>query len=111
MSKSIKKILCLGIVSFLLYVFFKLYLKIRTAVNLSSSLPEYLKNIYEEEMEVNVRIALRNITVTVKAGKEILQKSRMVEKTVEDYLVDFYPELNLKFLDIKLEEKALAEEV
>ena len=110
MLKFIKKILCFGIVSFLFYFFFKLYLKIRAAINLSSSLPEYLKNIYEEDMEVDIRIALKNITITVKVGKDILEKSKMVEKTVEDYLIDFYPELNLKYLDIKLEEKADTEE-
>lgn len=110
MGKIIKKTLCFGLVSFLLYIFFRLYLKIRAAVNLNSSLPEYIKNVYEEEVEVDITIALKKLTINLKGSKELREKGKMIVKTVENYLVDFYPELNLKYITVNLEEKVVSEE-
>ena len=105
MEKLLKKILGFGIVTFLIFIIFKLYLKIRAVINLNSSLPEYLKSIYEEEVVVDISLAINQILVRIKCSPALLEKKELVQRSIEDYIEDFYPELKVKFLKIKLEEE------
>ncbi|MFC1887305.1 hypothetical protein ACFLYK_00680 [Candidatus Cloacimonadota bacterium] len=105
MGRFVKRFLFFGFISFLGYLVVTFYSKIKAAINLEKSLPEYIKSIYETEVEIDITIALNNYKITINCDDELMKKIDLVKKTVVDYLDDFYPELNKKYIDIQLKLK------
>jgi len=100
MGKLFKKFIGFVVVSLLGYLAIWLYTKIKAAVNLDRSLPQYLKNVYDEDTEISVRIAFRNYSIVVKCSEVLMEKSDLVKQTVLDYIDDFYPEFKSDNLNI-----------
>jgi len=105
MGKLFKKLFSLTVISLLGYLAFWLYTKIKAAINLERDLPQYLKEIYNEETDVDIKIAFRNYSVSVWISTELLEKSDLIRKTVLDYIDDFYPELCCDNLTILVKNK------
>ena len=102
MGKFFKKLFLLGFLSLLGYGVIWFYSKIKAAIDLNNSLPQYLKNVYEETFETEIKIAFRNYTIVVQCNEGMLEKSDIVEQSVHDYIQDFYPELS-NYLSISIE--------
>jgi len=109
MGKVLKKIILFLIVSVLGYIAIWIYLKLKAAVNLSSSLPQYLKNIYDEEIEVDVSIAFRSYSVDLLCSADIMDKEDIIKQSVLNYIDDFYPEFNSPFLKVNVTSRIQAD--
>ena len=112
MKGSFGKLLKIAFIGTIGYIGFKVYKKIRAAIDLDKTLPQYLENVIGEKPEVNITYTLNEYTVSVCFSKEILEKNKDLETTVRDYICDFYPILNIEKIKIELnqrEEKKKAE--
>jgi hypothetical protein len=112
MKGSFGKLLKIAFIGTIGYIGFKVYKKIRAAIDLDKTLPQYLENVIGEKPEVNITYTLNEYTVSVCFSKEILEKNKDLETTVRDYICDFYPILNIEKIKIELnqrEEKEKAE--
>ncbi len=105
MKGSFGKMLKIAFVGAIGYAGFKIYEKIRAAIELDKTLPQYLENVIGEKPEVNITYTLSEYTVSVCFSKEILGKNKSLETTVRDYISDFYPMLNIDKIKIELSQK------
>ena len=102
MKGSFGKLLKIAFIGTIGYIGFKVYNKIRAAIELDKTLPQYLENVIGEKPEVNITYTLNEYTVSVCFSKEILEKNKDLETTVRDYISDFYPILNINKIKIEL---------
>lgn len=105
MSKGLKKIcgyIILIVIGFFGYTLFR---KIKAVVELSKTLPQYLKNILGEKPRFDFNMNLHRIIMTFHLSPDILKKNPDLEETILDYINDFYPVLSRKRIEIKLVEK------
>ena len=105
MKGSFGKLLKIAFIGAIGYASFKIYKKIRAAIELDKTLPQYLENVIGEKPEVNITYTLSEYTVSVCFSKAILEKNKDLETTVRDYISDFYPILNIDKIKIKLNQK------
>ena len=105
MNRHFRKVLGLAFISSLIYLSYKVYLKIKGLIELDKTLPQYLENVIGEKPEVNITYTLNKYTVSVCFSKEILEKNKDLETTVLDYISDFYPMLKKNKISIELVEK------
>ena len=105
MSRYFKKVLGLAFISSLIYLSYKVYLKIKGLIELDKTLPQYLENVIGEKPEVNITFTLNEYTVSVSFSKEILEKNKDLEDTIRDYITDFYPMFKKNKTSIELVEK------
>jgi len=101
-----KKVALVGIISLFGYFFIRFYIKINAAIKLNKNIPQYLKSIYGEETEVEIKIACRNNTIVIKCSEELQKKSDIVKQTIINYIEDFYPEFTSTNLNIIIESKS-----
>ena len=102
MGKYLKKILGIGFISLLLFLILRFYLKVRAVINLDSSLLEYLKSVYEEDIGLEVSLALNNLKVKVSCSGDLKLKEELIRKSIIEYIRDFYPVLNVKYLKVEI---------
>ena len=93
MKCSFTKLLKIAFIGAISYAGFKIYEKIRAAIELDKTLPQYLENVIGEKPEINITYTLNEYTINVYFSKEILEKNIDLETTVRDYISDFYPML------------------
>ena len=105
MKSSFGKLLKIAFIGAIGYVGFKVYEKIRAAIELNKTLPQYLENVIGEKPEVNITYTLNEYTVGVCFSKKILEKNKDLESTIKDYISDFYPMLTLDKIKIELNQK------
>jgi hypothetical protein len=105
MKGSFGKLLKIAFIGAIGYVGFRVYEKIRAAIELDKTLPQYLENVIGEKPEVNITYTLNEYTVNVCFSKEILAKNKDLETTIRDYISDFYPMLNIDKIKIKLNQR------
>jgi hypothetical protein len=105
MKSSFGKLLKIAFIGAIGYIGFNIYKKIRAAIELDKTLPQYLENVIGEKPEVNITYTLNEYTVSVCFSKEILEKNKDLETTVRDYISDFYPILNIDKIKIKLNQR------
>jgi hypothetical protein len=99
------KLLKIAFIGAIGYVGFKIYKKIRAAIELDKTLPQYLENVIGEKPEVNITYTLNEYTISICFSKEIIAKNKELETTVRDYICDFYPMLNIDKIKIKLNQR------
>ncbi len=105
MSKGFKKIcgyIILVVIGFLGYTLFR---KIKAVVELSKTLPQYLKNILGEKPKFDFNMNLHRIIMTFHLSPDVLKKNPDLKETILDYINDFYPVLSSKRIEIELVEK------
>ena len=105
MSRYFKKVLGLAFISSLIYLSYKVYLKIKGLIELDKTLPQYLENIVGEKPKISINTTLNQITLNIAFSKKILDKNKDLEGTIRDYIADFYPMFKKNKTSIKLVEK------
>lgn len=105
MKGKIKKLF--GFLFFITFFAFivKLLQKIKSIIGISKSLPQYLQNILGEKPELNMQMSLNKLSLSISFSKDILEKNKNIDKTVLDYIKEFYPTCNLSRIEIELVEK------
>ena len=105
MKKPFKKFLNLAFLATLGYFGYKIYGKIKGAIELDKTLPQYLENIVGEKPKVSVNTTLNQMILNITFSKKILDKNKDLEDTIRDYIGDFFPMINLDKLKIDLKAK------
>ncbi len=83
----------------------KLLQKIKSIIGISKSLPQYLQNILGEKPGFDLQLTLQKITITLTFSKETIEENEDIEKTVLDYIEEFYPTCGRNRFVIEIKEK------
>jgi|SRR5690554_1687413 hypothetical protein len=74
-------------------------------IKLGQTLPEYLRDMIGVKPSVHCSVAIPGkYDLKVGLAKDILQREKDLKKVVENYIKDFYPELPIDKMEIKVYE-------
>ncbi|HCX72345.1 MAG TPA: hypothetical protein DHM37_01370 [Candidatus Cloacimonas sp.] len=102
MKKFCKKIFKFAIFGTIAYSGFKIFERIKSAIEISKTLPQYLENVVGEKPKVNTNVTWKQAHISVGFPKQVIEKNKDLESTIRDYIEDFYPALPENCVDIKL---------
>jgi hypothetical protein len=91
MKDFCKKIFKFAIFGAVAYFGFRIFERIKSAIEISKTLPQYLENVVGEKPKVNMNITWHNAQVSVGLSKEVIEKNEDLENTIREYIEDFYP--------------------
>jgi hypothetical protein len=85
------------------YFAFQIYRKIKAAIELDKTLPQYLENLLgEKPTSFNVNLEFSGTSIEIVFSQRIIDENENIEQIVRDYLKDFYPMFKVEKLKIKI---------
>jgi len=105
MEKFFKKLITLAVFSVLGYAGYKIYKIIKATIDLDKVLPQYLENVFGEKPTISIQLTFNKITLTAGFSESLFKKKEELEKSILEYITDFYPAICPKYLEIEVIEK------
>jgi len=103
MGKKINTFLGFSIVGGLGYFAFQVYRKIKGAIELDKTLPQYLENLLgEKPASFNVNLEFSGTSIEIIFSQKIIDENENIEQIIRDYVRDFYPMFKDENLKIKI---------
>ena len=105
MSKTFKKILTFAFLSGLGYLGYKIFRLIKDAIELEKFLPKFFESHVGEKPEINLTITFSKILLTAKFSKEALENNPELERSILDYVNNYYSSFCMDKFKVVLQEK------
>ncbi len=93
MKITLKKVITFLAFGLFVYLGVQFYNRVRGLINLSKSLPNWLKNNFGERPTVNISMFLKKMTIKIGLSDTIIEANDDIESMVREYIEDFYPGL------------------
>jgi hypothetical protein len=111
MKKAFKKILTLAFVSGLGFLGYKIFRLIKDAIELEKFLPKFFESHVGEKPVISLMLNLTGTTLSAKFSKDTIEKNPDLEKSILDYVNNYYSSFCMdKFKVVVLEKDEEAEE-
>lgn len=88
---------------------YRLYRMIKSSIDISKTLPLYIKNLVGEKPSMDVTMHWKRLRLTLGLSSDVLAKHEDLESTVREYILDFYPLFEQDHITIDIQEKEGAE--
>ncbi|MDY6915203.1 MAG: hypothetical protein SVM86_02665 [Candidatus Cloacimonadota bacterium] len=102
MKEFCKKLFKYAIFAAVVYFGFKLFERIKSAIEISKTLPQYLENVVGEKPKMNVNVNFSKAEVSLGFSKEVIEKHSDLESIIKEYIEDFYPAVPTSCVNIDI---------